>query len=134
MTLPAQAWTIDANGVKGTLNIGTLGSDDGFGNQWFTGTLVYGKAWNISGFWREAGQEIHFQMNEDAAYAGFQVYDGVLTYTSAFQVFEEIFTWTLAGTYRTHSMTSASAQPASLNTNLWSAQTTTSQIIIEAKT
>ena len=131
--LPAQAWTMDANGIHGTLNIGALGADDGFGNQWFTGTLVYGRTWNIHGFWREAGQQLHFQMDEDPAYAAFQVYDGVLTYTTSFVVFEEIFTWTLAGTYQTHTMTGAVAQPESPNTTLWAAQTTTSQIIIQQK-
>lgn len=138
MTLVAGTWTFD-NGSQGLLAIGTLGADDGHGNQFFQGTLTFGASppSNITGFWDEAGQAISF-LNLPAAhasnYSGFTTFKGTLfSFPGVVEGFELVTTYTLAGTQQNGSMTAAAPSLASGATYTWAAQATVRSIIIEEK-
>ena len=131
MTLPTGKWTLNADGVLGTLAIGALAAADATGNRFFTGTATFGAAYSISGYWEETHQEIYFLLPAQPNYARFQVYRGNLFSSTHIAGLHEVTTWTMAGDLRIFSMTANTAawnallvppMPPTPWPNLWCAQ------------
>lgn len=130
MTLPFGSYTINSNGIIGLLAINPLSAPDSAGNQFFTGSVTFAKAFSIVGYWDEAGQKIEFILIQDPAYTTFQVFRGNLfSVISGAKV-----AWTMAGDVNIFSMTANTATwnsllpPIKQVPGLWCAQGFTSVV------